>query len=214
MIVKRKRRQVDEELSEDDEDDDPYTHINIEGNKARAHLSAGAYATRREADALLFFPSDILSPIEIPTDIVRRPALRRIIKTTQIEGLAHTAMEFIEGEKNFTKILSRLSAILHHDDPQYLDLNFERTAQERKRRKIAESEKDTQPASEQKSEATEDDNGPDIEAQEVVQSVRELLLVSLFFQEPSIYSPLTRKNRKISISVMNIFQNCKAPEIN
>ena len=42
-------------------------------------------------------------------------------------------MEFIEGEKNFCKVLSRLSAILHHDDPQYLDLNFERTPEQRQK---------------------------------------------------------------------------------
>ncbi|KAI9246096.1 hypothetical protein BDA99DRAFT_609704 [Phascolomyces articulosus] len=103
-VVKRRRRELDEELS-DTEEDDPYRKINIE---------------------------DILSPIEYPTDIVRRPALKRIIKSPQIEELSNTAMEFIEGEKNFCKILSRLSAILHHDDPQYLDLNFERTPEQRK----------------------------------------------------------------------------------
>ncbi|KAG2218806.1 hypothetical protein INT45_005453 [Circinella minor] len=104
-VVKRRRRELDEELS-DTEEDDPYRKINIE---------------------------DILSPIEYPTDIVRRPALKRIIKSPQIEELSNTAMEFIEGEKNFCKVLSRLSAILHHDDPQYLDLNFERTPEQRQK---------------------------------------------------------------------------------
>jgi LPS O-antigen subunit length determinant protein (WzzB/FepE family) len=68
-----------------------------------------------------------LSPIEVPTDIVRRPALRRILRSTQIDALSKTSMEFIEGEKNFNKILCRLSAILHQDDPRYLDLSFDRT---------------------------------------------------------------------------------------
>jgi hypothetical protein len=67
---------------------------------------------------------DILSPIETPTDIVQRPALRRILKSNQIDALAGTAMEFIEGEKNFNKVLCRLSSILHQDDPQYLDLDL------------------------------------------------------------------------------------------
>lgn len=136
---------------------------------------------------------DILSPIEIPTDIVRRPALKRIIKSPQIEGLASTAMEFIESEKNFSKILSRLSAILHRDDPQYLDLVLERTPEQRKRRKIAqqppatseqdkandnESEQPLLQAKEEEMETTTEDFGPDTEAIEVVRSVRELLLVS------------------------------------
>jgi hypothetical protein len=44
-------------------------------------------------------------------------------------------MEFIEGEKNFNKILSRLSAIMHQDDPRYLDLTFDRTVEQRKKYK-------------------------------------------------------------------------------
>ncbi|ORE08527.1 hypothetical protein BCV72DRAFT_224871 [Rhizopus microsporus var. microsporus] len=98
MVIKRKRRRIEDGLS--DEEEDPYTLINIE---------------------------DILSPIEVPTDIVRRPALRRILRSTQIDALAKTSMEFIEGEKNFNKVLCRLSAILHQDDPRYLDLTFDRT---------------------------------------------------------------------------------------
>lgn len=42
-------------------------------------------------------------------------------------------MEFIEGEKNFNKILCRLSAIMHLDDPRYLDLTFDRTVEQRKK---------------------------------------------------------------------------------
>lgn len=44
-------------------------------------------------------------------------------------------MEFIEGEKNFNKILCRLSAIMHQDDPRYLDLTFDRTLEQRKKYK-------------------------------------------------------------------------------
>ena len=132
---------------------------------------------------------DILSPIEYPTDIVHRPALKRIIKSPQIEELAHTAMEFIEGEKNFCKILSRLSAILHRDDPQYLDVDFERTPEQRKAAQAAADNKPQQQnghASPSKENTTpqevsmvkpEEEDGPDTEAQEVVRTVRELLLV-------------------------------------
>lgn len=44
-------------------------------------------------------------------------------------------MEFIEGEKNFNKILCRLSAIMHQDDPRYLDLTFDRTVEQRQKYK-------------------------------------------------------------------------------
>lgn len=66
---------------------------------------------------------------------MRRPALRRILRSTQIDALAKTSMEFIEGEKNFNKILCRLSAIMHLDDPRYLDLTFDRTVEQRKKYK-------------------------------------------------------------------------------
>jgi ribosome assembly protein YihI (activator of Der GTPase) len=69
---------------------------------------------------------DILSPIETPADIVRRPTLRRILKSPQMELLANTSMEFIESEKTFNKILSRLSSILYCDDPQYVDVTYDR----------------------------------------------------------------------------------------
>ncbi|RUP43060.1 hypothetical protein BC936DRAFT_137698 [Jimgerdemannia flammicorona] len=69
---------------------------------------------------------DILSPLETPSDIVKRPSLRRILKSSQIEILARTSMEFIESEKNFNKILSRLSNIIQLDDPQYLDVRYDR----------------------------------------------------------------------------------------
>ncbi|KAI8148213.1 hypothetical protein BJV82DRAFT_260044 [Fennellomyces sp. T-0311] len=166
-VVKRRRRDLDEELS-DAEEDDPYRQINIE---------------------------DILSPIEYPTDIVHRPALKRIIKSPQIEELAHTAMEFIEGEKNFCKILSRLSAILHRDDPQYLDITFERSPEQRKAVQPAQDKLQNGRASpskqdpdepmvkpeEDEEEQQQQDEGPDTEAQEVVRTVRELLLENINF---------------------------------
>jgi hypothetical protein len=46
-----------------------------------------------------------------------------------MELLANTSMEFIESEKTFNKILSRLSSILYCDDPQYVDVTYERTAE-------------------------------------------------------------------------------------
>ena len=45
-----------------------------------------------------------------------------------MELLANTSMEFIESEKTFNKILSRLSSILYCDDPQYLDVTYERAS--------------------------------------------------------------------------------------
>lgn len=100
--------------------------------------------------------SDILSPIELPTDIVRRPALRRILLSTQIDSLAKTSMEFIEGEKNFNKILCRLSAIMHQDDPRYLDLTFDRTPEQRQ--KYKQEAEATKAAATTLSEGTAQDN--------------------------------------------------------
>lgn len=117
-------------------------------------------------------------------------------------------MEFIEGEKNFNKILCRLSAIMHHDDPRYLDLTFDRTLEQRKKYK-----QDVEAASQaattlSQGPSTEDDvvealdpkvldaevvatikdivekeqdEHVDTEVQEVVKRVKELLLVSEFF---------------------------------
>ncbi|KAI7862343.1 hypothetical protein BDF14DRAFT_1891757 [Spinellus fusiger] len=188
-IVKRKKRRLEDELSEEEED--PYTLVNIEA---------------------------ILSPIESPTDIVRRPALRRIIQSRQVEGLAKTSMEFIEGEKNFNKIMCRLCAILHHDDPRYLDVSFERTPEERRSRHVPEASNENKTpelngqhrykgnASHLKLETKKEDNeegishllkdkqgsfsmeeghsgagGGDVEAQEVVRRVKELLLENINF---------------------------------
>lgn len=117
-------------------------------------------------------------------------------------------MEFIEGEKNFNKILSRLSAIMHHDDPRYLDLTFDRTPEQRKKYKqdmeaAAEAAITLSTASKSdvvesldpkvldaevvatvkeiehvKQEDEEEEGDVDTEAQEVVKRVKELLLVS------------------------------------
>ncbi|KAI8372693.1 uncharacterized protein BYT42DRAFT_577659, partial [Radiomyces spectabilis] len=174
-VLKRKRRYIDDDLL--DEEEDPYKLINME---------------------------DILSPIETPTDVVRRPALRRIMKSPQIEALTETAMEFIESEKNFNKILCRLAAILHNDDPRYLDLSFERPPDQRKKlksqtqdktddstqdKKLNDEYQETQDkeekpeTSESKEPTNEENTAPeaDTEAQEVVKKVKELLLENINF---------------------------------
>lgn len=146
---------------------------------------------------------------------MRRSALKRIIKSPQVGELARTAMEFIENEKNYIKILSRLSAILHEDDPQYLGLTFQRTPEQRRRLReekkkeelkrlagddeakdqseaaTSEPVKDEAPEKESKdangqpaavpSQAQDmdvEEDEYDKEAEDVLRSVRELLLVS------------------------------------
>ncbi|CAO3591462.1 unnamed protein product [Absidia cylindrospora] len=111
-VVKRKRRFLEDEASDEE------IHIRLSTLKVCPCVLQQLFSTNTSM-------IDILSPIETPTDIVQRPALRRILKSGQIDALAGTAMEFIEGEKNFNKVLCRLSSILHQDDPQYLDLNFD-----------------------------------------------------------------------------------------
>jgi hypothetical protein len=136
MVIKRKRRRIEDGLS--DEEEDPYTLINIEGichNKKKEKKKITTKRNQTQLVITIFYYKDILSPIELPTDIVRRPALKRILRSRQIDTLARTSMEFIEGEKNFNKILCRLSAIMNHDDPRYLDLTFDRTLEQRKKYK-------------------------------------------------------------------------------
>lgn len=131
-------------------------------------------------------------------------------------------MEFIENEKNYTKILSRLSAILHQDDPQYLDLTFERTREQRKRllekkknEYVFDDEQKEQngKAGSEKNGVAEENNdanntaasssleaqdilvdidGPDREAEDVVRSVRELLLVRYYFRRKNMEKEHTR----------------------
>lgn len=113
-------------------------------------------------------------------------------------------MEFIEGEKNFNKILCRLSAIMHHDDPRYLDLSFDRTLEQRKKYKqdveaasqaaatLTSGQSDVVEALDPKVldaevvatikeiEKGDQDEQVDTEVQEVVKKVKELLLVSIY----------------------------------
>ncbi|KAG2206702.1 hypothetical protein INT47_003644 [Mucor saturninus] len=212
-IVKRKKRRLEDGIS--DEEEDPYTLINIE---------------------------DILSPIELPTDIVRRPALRRILLSTQIDALARTSMEFIEGEKNFNKILCRLSAIMHHDDPRYLDLTFDRTLEQRKKYK-----QDVEAASQaaatlsQAPASSEDDDDDDVvealdpkvldaevvatikeienqdehvdtEVQEVVKRVKELLLENINYSNEYISRLQGARNKlcKASMQKETLWKELKA----
>ncbi|KAI8054802.1 hypothetical protein BDF21DRAFT_456343 [Thamnidium elegans] len=210
-IVKRKKRRMEDGIS--DEEEDPYTLINIE---------------------------DILSPIELPTDIVRRPALRRILLSTQIDALAKTSMEFIEGEKNFNKILSRLSAIMHHDDPRYLDLTFDRTPEQRKKYKqdmeaaaeaaitlstasksdvvesldpkvldaeVVATVKETEHVKQE-----EDEGDIDTEAQEVVKRVKELLLENINYSNEYISRLQGARNKlcKASMQKETLWKELKA----
>ncbi|CAO3698927.1 unnamed protein product [Rhizopus stolonifer] len=202
MVVKRKRGRIEDGFSEEEED--PYTLINIE---------------------------DILSPIEVPTDIVRRPALRRILRSTQIDILSKTSMEFIEGEKNFNKILCRLSSILHQDDPRYLDLSFDRTPTQIKRYKedteaakaaavalssaknesdvvedlepteLAEKVQKTIAPNEEEQEDTVMEEGVDVEARSIVKRVKELLLENINYSNEYM-SSLKEARDKLSKASM------------
>ncbi|KAI8974313.1 hypothetical protein BDB01DRAFT_807017 [Pilobolus umbonatus] len=197
-VIKRKRKGI-EDVS--DEEEDPYTLINIE---------------------------DILSPIEVPTDIVRRPALRRIIRSTQIDTLAKTSMEFIEGEKNFNKILCRLSTILHHDDPRYLDLSFDRTVEQRKRYKEDKEAANAAAATLSNSsvvdplepaqlEANIDSPSTkeeeiDVEAREIVKRVKELLLENINYSNEYMSRLQGARNKlcKASMQKETLWKELKA----
>ncbi|KAI8349656.1 hypothetical protein BD560DRAFT_410090 [Blakeslea trispora] len=205
-IVRKRKRSEDGS----DEEEDPYTLINIE---------------------------DILSPIELPTDIVRRPALRRILLSTQIDALAKTSMEFIESEKNFNKILCRLSSIMHQDDPRYLDLTFDRTPEERQKHQqeatlshissdavdaldprsldadVETSIQKERSLSEPKEEAsfTSEVEG-DVEAREVVKRVKELLLENINYSNEYIARLQGARNKlcKASMQKETLWKELKA----
>jgi len=95
-VVKRKRRRAEHNLTDDDYS---YSVVRV---------------------------GEILGPLESTSDILHRPTLRRTFKSNQIESLAKSAMEFIEDNKQFNKVLARLSGILQQDDPQYMNLVWER----------------------------------------------------------------------------------------
>jgi hypothetical protein len=117
-------------------------------------------------------------------------------------------MEFIEGEKNFNKVLCRLSSILHQDDPQYLDLDLNV-------KDDADHLEDTV-----KKETVE--SVADTAASDVVRHVKELLLVKspINHDKHKTFSLMKSLSlslllyRKTSITVMNIWQDFKAPVTN
>lgn len=192
-VIKRKRKRYDEWS----DDEDPYSDIKVEGTPHQLVLCwlnlSWSYAQAVKLLFVLFvfctptFPlTEILSPLENPSDIVKRSSLRRILKSGQIEFLARTSMEFIESEKNFNKILSRLSNIIQFDDPQYLDIRYDRDMGPgpglsglngfmRPRR--SQSPSGSMANGENADDPMELDESVDMEAREILRKVRELVQV-------------------------------------
>ncbi|KAG1444298.1 hypothetical protein G6F56_010357 [Rhizopus delemar] len=140
-------------------------------------------------------------------------------------------MEFIEGEKNFNKILCRLSSILHQDDPRYLDLSFDRTPTQIKRYKedteaakaaavalssaknesdvvedlepteLAEKVQKTIAPNEEEQEDTVMEEGVDVEARSIVKRVKELLLENINYSNEYM-SSLKEARDKLSKASM------------
>lgn len=156
-------------------------------------VSLGWHATSND----FFFWIEVLSPIETPTDIIQRPALRRILQSGHINALAGTAMEFIEGEKDFNKVLCRLSAILHKDDPQYLDVDLDDTPSSTQTDTIDEPTTDAKDGNDTTATTTSEN--------EVVRHVKELLLV--ICTHKSSTGLTDSLSRKTSISVMSTWQD-------
>ncbi|CAG8483748.1 6300_t:CDS:2 [Ambispora gerdemannii] len=67
---------------------------------------------------------DILGPLETPEDIIRRPALKRVLRDLRLNKLAQQFSQMIEDEHRYNKILTRLYNILQGDDPMYQELDF------------------------------------------------------------------------------------------
>jgi hypothetical protein len=111
-----------------------------------------------------------------------------------MELLANTSMEFIESEKAFNKILSRLASILYCDDPQYLDVTYSRSASAQSGNDEYAMAVDAKSDDQDKLNSAESDprqNGypkdisEDEEAQQILIRVRELLQVYLISSEVS-----------------------------
>jgi hypothetical protein len=104
-----------------------------------------------------------------------------------MELLANTSMEFIESEKTFNKILSRLSSILYCDDPQYLDVTYERASTTNTNNDEYAMEVDAKSDGQGRKSSPESTHGRngyrsdatgDDEARQILVRVRELLQVS------------------------------------
>jgi hypothetical protein len=119
------------------------------------------------------------------------------LQSGHINALAGTAMEFIEGEKDFNKVLCRLSAILHKDDPQYLDVDLDDTPSSTQTDTIDEPTTDAKDSNDTTATTTSEND--------VVRHVKELLLVSCTHK--SITGLTDSLSRKTSISVMNTWQD-------
>lgn len=68
--------------------------------------------------------NEILSPLESSTEILKRPQLRKLFQSPQLQIMAVHAMAMIEREKMVNKMMSRVALILQGDDPLYPQLGF------------------------------------------------------------------------------------------
>ncbi|TPX43800.1 hypothetical protein SeMB42_g04579 [Synchytrium endobioticum] len=76
--------------SEVDTDDDPYTCVKVD---------------------------EIWAPPEKVEDVRKNKALMSTLRSRHIKMLAETAIELIEREQSFNKLLNRLANVVHNDDP-------------------------------------------------------------------------------------------------
>ncbi|KAF9334665.1 hypothetical protein BG006_001750 [Podila minutissima] len=68
--------------------------------------------------------NEILSPLESSTEILKRPQLRKLFQSPQLQIMAVHAMAMIEREKMVNKMMSRVALILQGDDPLYPQLGY------------------------------------------------------------------------------------------
>lgn len=140
-----------------------------------------------------------------------------------MELLANTSMEFIESEKAFNKILSRLASILYCDDPQYLDVTYSRSASAQSGNDEYAMAVDSKSDDPEKSKSVdselrqngyqngyEKDTTEDEEAQQILIRVRELLQVGTLIAHcfgTSVHLILTFVILKENINFSNEYLN-------
>ncbi|KAG9291875.1 hypothetical protein G9A89_012160 [Geosiphon pyriformis] len=81
------------------------------------------YRIPKDVDKMLEFSGDE-EDNPYKEDIVKRPALKRVLKDQRLSKLSAAFSQMIEDEHSFNKVLNRLYTILQGDDPMYQELDF------------------------------------------------------------------------------------------
>lgn len=112
----------DDDEDEDDESDDNElaTDPKSNGNTAGATNSGDVLKDNNENPLATIKLSDILAPIEHPSEIISHPAISRTFKLTVFHRLGMDLIELIEVEQDTLNWLNKLLQVLNGEDWYYL----------------------------------------------------------------------------------------------